>query len=282
MKETLLLADSTIDVNAKMVLEFERAIEADAAFTERFARKIFFDAVYCFRRFIKDIRPHRAGSARPPATMPLDAAPAQLTAEAVVIDGQQVMHVWETILMRKMAQAVCREGDIVLEVGFGLGISAREIQTLRPRRHVIVEANGDVVESARKWRSRHDSQIEIIHSRWEDLDFEPSTFDSIFFDAYPSDEQEIWHNLQLGRRAAEKFFPAAERFCRAGGRFTFYTGCEIGLLLRLQDELFRRFGQISLERVSGLAPPMDCNYWIAPEMVVVVARKGSCLKLHLV
>jgi guanidinoacetate N-methyltransferase len=245
----------------------------DFGFTERFVRRLFFDNVYCIEKYFNQIRPQRRGAARPKAANALDSADISISEQGLLIEHQQVMQAWERPLMTRMARGICTVGASVLEIGFGLGISAREIQSMRPRRHVIVEANPAVAEIARRWQTELKADIEIIESRWENADFGHETFDGVLFDAYPSDEEEVESNLSQGKKAAEKFFPTAEKLTADGGKFTFYSGSEIGLPLRLQDELFLRFGTIRLERVSGLKPPEDCNYWINSEMVVVFAEK---------
>jgi len=50
-----------------------------------------------------------------------------------------IMHGWETPIMQNHANAVSKPGGHVLEVGFGLGISAGLIQANNPASHTIVE-----------------------------------------------------------------------------------------------------------------------------------------------
>jgi guanidinoacetate N-methyltransferase len=245
----------------------------DFGFTERFLRRLFFDNVYCIEKYLGLIRPQRSGARRPKAGKPLDLAEISVSDDTLLIEQQQVMQAWERPLMTRMAKGICTAGCSVLEIGFGMGISAREIQALRPRKHVIVESNPGIAELARNWSAGIEANIEIREARWENIDFAGQVFDGVLFDAYPSDEEEVESNLRVGRKAAEKFFAMADKLTKAGSRFTFYTGSEIGLPLRLQDELLSRFGKLHIERVSGLNPPDNCNYWIASEMVVVFAEK---------
>jgi guanidinoacetate N-methyltransferase len=254
-------------------IDFQIPDDNDFGFTERFVRRLFFDNAYCIEKYLAQIRPQRRGAERPQAQRPLDMAEILISEHSLLIERQQVMQYWERPLMARMARGVCKAGASILEIGYGLGISASEIQSMRPRRHVIVEANPAVAELARRWRADLKADIEIVESRWENVDFGQETFDGVLFDAYPSDEEEVQTNLSQGKKAAEKFFPMAEKLTAEGGKFTFYSGSEIGLPLRLQDELFLRFGALHLERVSGLMPPEDCNYWINSEMVVVFAEK---------
>jgi guanidinoacetate N-methyltransferase len=271
----MILEHSSSALVARLEVDLFATPSEDFGFTDRFVRKLFFDNVYCAEKYLREIRPWRPGSQRSKATRPLDSAKITATEDSLIAEHQQMMQSWERPLMQRMARGICRRGCTVLEVGFGLGISANEIQQIGPRKHVIVEAHPQIADAARAWRMRHDSDVEIIESRWEKADLAERLFDAVLFDAYPCDEVEISENLEYGRTAAERFFPVAEKVTGPGGRFTFYTGCEMGLLLRLQDELFLRFGKLCLERVGNLEPPNDCNYWISPEMVVVVAQKAA-------
>ena len=48
--------------------------------------------------------------------------------EMLIIDGHPVMEQWEKPYMFKLGEVATRNGGCVLEVGFGLGLSATSIQ----------------------------------------------------------------------------------------------------------------------------------------------------------
>merc|ERR1719350_12085 len=64
--------------------------------------------------------------------------------ELLLIDGHPVMSSWEQPYMAKLAQVATQKGGRVLEVGFGLGLSATAIQSYNIEEHVIIEANAGV------------------------------------------------------------------------------------------------------------------------------------------
>lgn len=103
-------------------------------------------------------------------------------------DGERhVMVMFERPLMETSAELLCRHGGEVLNVGFGLGLIDSAIQRYAVRRHVIVEAHTTVLGWMREegWMDR--PNVEVIASRWEDVDWTrfARRFDGVFFDPFP-------------------------------------------------------------------------------------------------
>ena len=57
-----------------------------------------------------------------------------------------IMHEWETDLMRQHAEFVCSLGGDILEIGFGMGISAGFIQKQGIKSHTIIELHPQIAE----------------------------------------------------------------------------------------------------------------------------------------
>jgi len=195
---------------------------------------------------------------------------AELSPSQLVIDNQQVMQEWERPYMEAMAKVVtCNHGD-VLEIGFGMAISASYIQAMGVRSHTIVECNEDVQAEFEKWRAKYpDSDIRLLRGRWQDALEGAGEFDGIFFDSYPLSETEFQEYVVESVTFAEHFFATAAKHLRPGGVFTYYSNEIDTLSRRHQLALFEHFSEISFTVCRPLHPPSDCNYWWADSMVVV-------------
>lgn len=111
--------------------------------------------------------------------------------DVLLKDGKfQVMMEWEKPYMIACIDALQPFGD-VLEIGFGLGYSADQIQSYRPKSHTIIEYHPVVASHARKWAECHPN-VTIIEDTWQNALPGLGLFDCIFFDDYPlQSEQEM-------------------------------------------------------------------------------------------
>jgi len=192
----------------------------------------------------------------------------------LIIEGQQVMQDWERPLRKSMADIVAETHGNVLEVGFGLGISATYIQDIGVKSHTIIELNDHVVEAFKKWKNQyHDRDIRLIQGKWQDVVDQLQMYDGIFFDTYPLDEEEFSEHVTKNITFAEHFFPVAAAHLNKGGIFTYYTNEIDSFSRRHQRLVFRYFSSLTISVVDSLYPPDDCNYWWADSMVVVKAIK---------
>ena len=119
-----------------------------------------------------------------------------------------LMMAWEAPLMKAHASIVAR-GD-VLEIGFGMGISAQFIQEIGVTSHTIVEIHPVIAERAREW-AKDKPNVKIIEGDWyESLDL-LGKYDGIFYDA------------ELDPRAQE--FPewVEKKLIKPGGVFSFWN-----------------------------------------------------------
>ena len=98
-------------------------------------------------------------------------------------DNFQVMMDWEDSLMSASAAYVCQGGGDILEIGFGMGISAGYIQSQSISSHTIIENHPQIIEKAKTWASGK-SNVTIVEGDWFTNKNSLSTYDGIFYDTW--------------------------------------------------------------------------------------------------
>ena len=98
-------------------------------------------------------------------------------------DQHQVMMEWEKPYMKACIDQLQPKGH-VLEIGFGMGYSATQIQSYKPKSHTIVECHPVAIEKAKKWAEQYQN-ITIVENTWQEALLGLGEFDEIFFDDYP-------------------------------------------------------------------------------------------------
>ena len=100
----------------------------------------------------------------------------------------EVMMSWEDPLMSASAAYVCSGGGDILEIGYGMGISAGYMHSHSIASHTIIENHPDVIPRAQAWASGK-SNVTIVTGSWYDIKDSLSTYDGVFYDAYGDDDQ---------------------------------------------------------------------------------------------
>ena len=194
--------------------------------------------------------------------------PAVYTDLELTIGNWQVMQAWERPLMQILANAVASSHGDVLEVGFGMGLSAQAIIDSGCRSYTVIEAHPVVAEAARAWARRQAVPARVIEGFWQDV--VPSLgpdFDGILFDTYPLTAAERHCNHY-------PFIPIAPRLLRGDGVLTYYSDETLDFRSEHLALLLNNFADIRLLRVDGLQPFDGCEYWTTSHMVVPIARKA--------
>ena len=93
-----------------------------------------------------------------------------------------IMMDWEHPLMKRHAEIVCKNGGDILEIGFGMGISAQYIQEQDIDSHTIIEIHPEIAERAREW-AKDKENVKLIESDWRDIIEKLEIYDGIFYDA---------------------------------------------------------------------------------------------------
>lgn len=197
-------------------------------------------------------------------------AKAEFSNSDLKIFGYAVMEDWETPYMQELANIASKNGGIVLELGFGMGISAKFIQEHDIQKHIIIEANKEVAEKAREFGKKASHVVEVIEGFWESVIEEilDNSLDGILFDTYPLTEIEIYQNHF-------NFFPFAFRKLKIGGVFTYYSD-EINdfgdvHIKKLQEAGFKKNN--ICKNITKVKPPKDCEYWKADAILAPIIIK---------
>ena len=101
----------------------------------------------------------------------------------------EVMMDWEHSLMSASAAYICENGGDILEIGFGMGISAGYIQSHSISSHTIIENHPQIITKAQEWANGK-SNVTIITGSWYDVKNNLSTYNGLFYDTY-GDENNV-------------------------------------------------------------------------------------------
>ena len=190
------------------------------------------------------------------------------------LEDNEIMEDWQIPIMQAMASNVTQAHGHVLEIGFGIGASATNIQEAGVESHTIVECNDSVVERYHQWKENYpDRDIRLIHGLWQETTDQLEVYDGIFFHTYPLNESEYLENIINSITYAGHFFPTAASHLRDGGIFTYLTN-EIDSLSRAHQRLlFKYFSSIELEVIQFDIPANVKDAWWSGSMVVIKAKK---------
>jgi guanidinoacetate N-methyltransferase len=197
--------------------------------------------------------------------------------EVLVIDGHPVMEEWEKPYMRELARVAARGGGKVLEVGFGLGLSASAIQEQRIQEHIIIEANHGVIQRGEEWAKRQPNPVTFLEGLWQDVvdRLEDNSVDAILYDTYPLTKEEQ-HTHQFD------FIKKAFRVLKPGGVLVYCNLTSIGVLLGEHDGDWEslwwetqvpHIEACGFERFAyhtfPVEPPDTCGYYAGHEEALV-------------
>jgi spermidine synthase len=186
-------------------------------------------------------------------------------ADGLSADSLQVMQYWEQPLMERLAQYATRNRGRVLEIGFGLGISAQEIIKCGCDEYVVVEAHPEIAKQARAWGHRQSVPVTVVEDFWQNVLQDLGRFDGILFDTYLINDDPRSNNYY-------RFLPVAHHLLAPIGGITYYTEDTREFRAEHMALLLRHFDLIELSVVDKLAPPLTCRYWKHDHMVVPYVR----------
>lgn len=197
-------------------------------------------------------------------------APAFFDEHTLTIQGHPVMEDWETPYMEELAKIATSHGGTVLEVGFGMGISAGFIQKGNISKHIVIEANQEVAEKARLFAKDAPRPVQVLEGLWEEVidEVPDNSLDGILFDTYPLSELEI-HKNHFG------FFRSAFKKLKPGGIFTYYSD-EID---SYSEQHFRKLMEAGFKKeniqykIIPINPPTNCQYWKSNTILAPVIIK---------
>lgn len=195
-------------------------------------------------------------------------ATAQFTEESLTICGHPVMESWEADYMKELARIATMLGGQVLEVGYGLGLSANYIQQQPIEEHIIIEANAEVLKKAQDFAAQAPRPVKLISGFWEDATAKMPTesFSGILFDTYPLTQGQVHRNHFF-------FFEEAFRLLKPGGVFTYYsdeiTHFSPDHLAALKKAGFRNINA----KICQVDPPKDCLYWKSQTILAPIIIK---------
>tara|TARA_R100000656_G_scaffold107564_1_gene79695 strand:+ start:59 stop:631 length:573 start_codon:yes stop_codon:yes gene_type:complete len=112
------------------------------------------------------------------------------------------------VIMKEHTDFICEGKGDILEIGFGMGISANYIQAQDVNSHTIVDIHPQVIEKLKIWAEDKDN-VTIVEGDWYSVEG-LSTYDGIFIDTYKDDNWNEFKNFTSDK-------------IKSGGRITYWN-----------------------------------------------------------
>ena len=139
----------------------------------------------------------------------------------VIIDpnfnNYQVMMEWEKPYMKALVDNLKPNGD-VLEIGFGLGYSAEQIQKYKIKSHTIIEPNNSVIKKLNKWAKKQKHKVIVVEGIWQEQLKHLGKFNSIFFDDSPANDRPDYDKV----RVYDFYYQIFENHIKPNAKFTWF------------------------------------------------------------
>ena len=187
--------------------------------------------------------------------------PVNFTPLGLDVGTEQVMQYWERPLMRQLARYATRRGGRVLEIGFGLGISADYIMEFGCEAYWVVEPHPAIAARARDWGRRQTVPITVVEDFWQNAIDALGKFDGILFDTYPVDSDAAANSYR-------SFLPVGHKVLCADGYLTYFSEETRAFSPAHLALILDHFNSVEFAVVEDLQVPPDCRYWKHDHMVV--------------
>jgi predicted O-methyltransferase YrrM len=110
-----------------------------------------------------------------------------------------VMERWETPMLQRQIDLLEVKDKDVLEIGFGMGITAAMIQRAEPRSHTIIECHPQVINYAKSTFPYID-KVNLVGDFWQNVIMGMGKFDRIFFDPHADDYDAFFQIVEMKLR----------------------------------------------------------------------------------
>jgi len=132
----------------------------------------------------------------------------QFKQESISCEHGTIMHKWETPIMQHMVNFICSNGGDILELGFGMGISAEMIQKQIINSHTICEIHLDIIPNLKKWSKS--KSVKVLEGSWYENRDQLKKYDGIFFDTHLDPHHHLFKKL-------------VPKICNPGCRITWWN-----------------------------------------------------------
>lgn len=193
------------------------------------------------------------------------------TEKSLLIKAYQVMQRWEDNYMKSLAAIATSRGGKILEVGFGMGISAGYIQkSPKITSHTVVECHPGVIAFAKDTfkKSLATGRMKLKPGFWEDVTpkMKDKSFDGIFFDSCPLDSGVEFFQFF-------PFFQEAFRLLKDDGVFTYFSDEATEISAVHKKELTSAGFRNIAFKICKVNPPRTCEYWKHKTIVSPIIKK---------